>query len=280
MSVEAVTIVIVSYNTRPELENCLASLALHPPRTTHDVLVVDNASTDGTTEALRARWPAVGLIEAGSNLGFAGANNLGVRASTSEFALLLNSDTLVPDGAVDTLVESLRAEPDVGAAGPRIVDAAGRPELSFGAMMGPFTELRQKLVVRLHERGVRAVVRHVERLTRLRQYPDWVSGACLLVRRNDAMAVGLLDERYFLYAEDVDFCAALRGIGRRILFTPDAQVVHLRGVSGRRRPAATERAYRQSQLAFYAKHHPRWVPALRAYLRLRGRRPTAASDRA
>jgi hypothetical protein len=280
MSVEAVTIVIVSYNTRPELENCLASLALHPPRTTHDVLVVDNASTDGTTEALRARWPAVGLIEAGSNLGFAGANNLGVRASTSEFALLLNSDTLVPDGAVDTLVESLRAEPDVGAAGPRIVDAAGRPELSFGAMMGPFTELRQKLVVRLHERGVRAVVRHVERLTRLRQYPDWVSGACLLVRRNDAMAVGLLDERYFLYAEDVDFCAALRGIGRRILFTPDAQIVHLRGVSGRRRPAATERAYRQSQLAFYAKHHPRWVPALRAYLRLRGRRPTAASDRA
>jgi len=277
--VAAVTIVIVSYNTRPELEHCLASLALHPPRTTHDILVVDNASTDGTPEALRARWPAVRLIEAGRNLGFAGANNLGVRASTGEFVLLLNSDTLVPDGAVDTLVESLRAEPDVGAAGPRLIDADGRPELSFGAMMGPFTELRQKVLVRLHERGVPAVVRHVERLTRLRQYPDWVSGACLLVRRGDAMAVGLLDERYFLYAEDVDFCAALRGLGRRILFTPDAQTVHLKGASGRSRPAATERAYRQSQLAFYAKHHPRWVPALRAYLRLRGRLPASASDR-
>jgi len=278
--VEALTIVIVSYNTRPELEHCLESLARHPPRTTHAILVVDNASTDGTPEALRARWPAVRLIEAGRNLGFAGANNLGVRASTGEFVLLLNSDTLVPEGAVDTLVERLRAEPDVGAAGPRIIDAAGRPELSFGAMMGPFTELRQKLVVRLHERGTPAVVRHVERLTRLRHYPDWVSGACLLVRRDDAMAVGLLDERYFLYAEDVDFCAALRGLGRRILFTPDAQIVHLRGVSGRSRPAATERAYRQSQLAFYVKHHPRWVPALRAYLRLRGTLPAGASDRA
>jgi len=278
--VKAVTILIVSYNTRPELESCLASLALHPPRTTHDVLVVDNASTDGTPEALRARWPGVHFIEAGRNLGFAGANNLGIRASTSEFVLLLNSDTLVPDGAVDTLVERLRAEPDVGAAGPRIIDADGRPELSFGAMMGPVAELRQKVLVRLHERGVAAVVRHVERRTRLRQYPDWVSGACLLVRRDDAMAAGLLDERYFLYAEDVDFCAALRGLGRRILFTPDAQIVHLRGVSGRGRPAATERAYRQSQLAFYAKHHPRWVPALRAYLRLRGMLPPAASNRA
>jgi N-acetylglucosaminyl-diphospho-decaprenol L-rhamnosyltransferase len=275
-AVDAVTIVIVSYNTRPELENCLASLALHPPRVPHDVVVVDNASTDGTPDALRARWPAMRLIEAPRNLGFAGANNLGVRASTSEFVLLLNSDTLVPEGAVDTLVERLRAEPGVGAAGPRIVDATGRPELSFGAMMGPFTELRQKVVVRLQERGVPAVVSRVERLTRLRHYPDWVSGACLLVRRQDALAAGLLDERYFLYAEDVDFCAALRGLGRRILFTPDAQIVHLRGVSGRRRPAATEHAYRQSQLAFYAKHHPRWVPALRAYLRIRGKLPAGS----
>ena len=276
----AVTIVIVSYNTRPELENCLASLARHPPRTPHDVIVVDNASTDGTPEALRQRWPAVRLLEAGSNLGFAGANNLGVRASTSEFVLLLNSDTLVPDAAVDTLVAHLVAEPGAGAAGPRIIDAAGRPELSFGAMMGPCTELRQKLLVRLQARGVPAVVRHVERLTRRRHDADWVSGACLLVRREDAMAAGLLDERYFLYAEDVDFCAALRGLGRRILFTPDAQVVHLRGASGRSRPAATERAYRESQLAFYAKHHPRWVPVLRVYLRLRGKLPAAASDRA
>jgi hypothetical protein len=102
-----------------------------------------------------------------------------------------------------------------------------------------------------------------------------VSGACLLVRRADALAAGLLDERYFLYAEDVDFCAALRDLGRHILFVPEAEVVHVRGASGRKRPEATERAYRRSQLAFYEKHHPRWAPLLRWYLRLRGALPPA-----
>jgi GT2 family glycosyltransferase len=114
---------------------------------------------------------------------------------------------------------------------------------------------------------------YVERLARDPRETDWVSGACLLVRRADAEAVGLLDERYFMYAEDVDFCAAIRARGRRILFVPGAEVVHLRGRSVASRPRATEMAYRRSQLAFYAKHHPGWTPFLRAYLKVRGRLP-------
>lgn len=270
------TILIVSHNTRAELENCLVALASHPPSALHETVVVDNASNDGSPEAVKRDWPGVRLVEAGGNLGFAGGSNLGIRAASGEYVLLLNSDTLVPAGAIDTLLRDLQSAPGVAAAGPRIVDAAGRPELSFGAMMGPFTELRQKAIVRMQARGVPVVVRYVDRVTRRRHYPDWVSGACLLVGRSDAMAAGLLDERYFLYAEDVDFCAALRALGKRILFTPDAQIVHLRGASGRRRPAATERAYRQSQLAFYAKHHPGWVRALRAYLWVRGKLPRTA----
>jgi GT2 family glycosyltransferase len=89
----------------------------------------------------------------------------------------------------------------------------------------------------------------------------------------DAEAAGLFDERYFMYTEDVDFCAAIRARGRRILFTPSAQIVHLRGRSRRTAPRATESAYRRSQIAFYEKHHPRWAPILRVYLRLRGRTP-------
>jgi N-acetylglucosaminyl-diphospho-decaprenol L-rhamnosyltransferase len=95
------------------------------------------------------------------------------------------------------------------------------------------------------------------------------------VRREAAEAVGLLDERYFVYAEDVDFCAAIRARGGRVLFTPVAEVVHLRGRSAASAPAATARAYRRSQLAFYRKHHPRWAPLLRLYLRLRGQAPPA-----
>jgi hypothetical protein len=274
--VAVVTIIIVSFNTKAELESCLASLASSHPCTPYEVIVVDNASGDGTPDAIRANWPAVRLIEAGRNLGFAAANNIGIRAAASEFVLLLNSDTLVDAGAVDTLVERLRTEPGCVAAGPRLVDAIGRPELSFGAMMGPFSELRQKTIVRLQERGLASATRYVDRVTRRPGHPEWVSGACLLVRRADALAAGLIDERYFLYAEDVDFCAALRGLGRSILFVPEAQVVHLKGASGRQRPSNTERAYRQSQIAFYEKHHPRWAPLLRIYLGVRGKLPAAS----
>jgi hypothetical protein len=267
------TVVIVSFNTRAELDACLTSIVSAPPSIRHAITVVDNASSDGTQEALTARWPAVRLIASDVNLGFAAANNLGIRDAATEYVLLLNSDTVVRAGAIDTLVGALESDPGAVAAGPRLVAADGRPEISFGRMIGPFNELRQKALGRLYKRGVPAAVRLVTRMTSRAQRPDWVSGACLLVRRADALAAGLLDERYFLYAEDVDFCAALRSLGRHILFTPDAEVVHVRGASGRQRRQATDRAYRRSQIAFYEKHHPRWAPVLRAYLRLRGELP-------
>ena len=254
------SIIIVSHNTREDLARCLGSLHAAPPRASHGIVVVDNLSADGSVEAART-WPGVRVIEVGSNAGFAHANNLGLRATTSTDVLLLNSDTIVPAGAIDALLAELDRDPDVAAVGPRLVDGGGRPELSFGRMIGPFNELRQK---RLAASG------RVARLARQRQYPDWVSGACLLVRRADAEAVGGLDERFFMYTEYVDFCAAIRARGRRILFTPDVEVVHLRGRSAATAPAATNAAYRRSQLAFYQKHHPRWAPLLKLFLRIRG----------
>ncbi|MEI6666904.1 MAG: glycosyltransferase family 2 protein [Acidobacteriota bacterium] len=273
MPMPELSIIIVSFNTRPELEACLASIVEHAPRVSHEIVVVDNASSDQSADAVRTRWPAVRLVEAGRNAGFAAGNNIGIRSSAGELLLLLNSDTLVKPGALDTLVSELRHSPEVAAVGPRIVDAAGSPELSFGRHIAPLAEARQKLLTRLHERGVGVARRRVERLTTTRQHPDWISGACLMVRREDALAVGLLDERYFLYAEDVDFCAALRARGRRILFVPTAEIVHLRGRARRSRPVESEHAYRRAHLAFYAKHHPGWYWCLAAYLRVRGKLP-------
>jgi len=137
-------------------------------------------------------------------------------------------------------------------------------------MISPFAELRQKLLGALYARRVAAVVARVEARASREQFVDWVSGACLLVHRTKAEAVGLLDERFFLYTEDVDFCAALRARGGRILFTPAAQITHRRGRSRASAPDAMNPAYRRSQLAFYQKHHPRWVRLLRLYLRLTG----------
>ncbi|HXH05063.1 MAG TPA: glycosyltransferase family 2 protein [Vicinamibacterales bacterium] len=267
------TIIVPNYQGGRHLLACLESLRAAPPRLPHEILVVDNASTDGSGAAVRARFPEVRVLALPDNRGFAAAVNAGIRASDAggaRLVLLLNSDTLVPAGAVDRLVARYGAVERVGVAGPRLVDAGGRPELSFGPMPGPAAELWQKLLGRAYDRRSRWAVRYVERWTHREHFPDWVSGACLLVARALAHEVGLFDERYALYLEDADFCAAVRRRGRRILFTPAAEIVHLRGRSRAEAGAAADAAYRRSQLAFYAKHHPAWLPLLTAYLRVRG----------
>ncbi len=272
------SIVIVTFNSAAEIDACLASLAPNAAAVDFETLVVDNASNDGTTEAVRRRWPGVQVLEAGQNLGFAGGSNLGITHSSGDLILLLNPDTIVRPGALEALLRALDARPDAAVAGPRLIDASGRAELSFGRMISPFAELRQKLLVKGNDRGIGLIVEYVARLTSRPRDVDWVSGACLLVRRADAEAAGLLDERYFMYAEDVDFCAAVRKRGRAVLFVPVAEVVHVRGRSVATRPQATEAAYRRSQLAFYEKHHPGWAPVLRLYLKLRGQLPDIRVD--
>jgi N-acetylglucosaminyl-diphospho-decaprenol L-rhamnosyltransferase len=266
----SVAVVIVSHNVRAELEQCLCSLTAHPPARTTTIAVVDNASSDGTLEAVARQWPHVQAIAAGGNLGFARANNLGIAATRSDLVLLLNPDTMVEAGQIDRLVAGLTADPGAAAAGPRLVDAAGRPELSFGPPISPWGEFRQRRLGLAYERGDADAVAAVERLTRTGGAKAWVSGACLLAWRSDLEAVGRLDERYFMYTEDVDLCASLRARGRRVLFVPEATVQHLRGRSTATAPAATEQRRRESQLAFYRKHHPAWAPLLAWWLRRRG----------
>lgn len=266
------SIVIVSHNSREDLDACLGSLTAGVT-IDHEVVVVDSGSRDGTQAHVRDRWPGVRLIDAGDNIGFARANNVGIRQTSGELVLLLNPDTILTAGAIDTLIAVLDGRPDTAVAGPRIVDATGAPELSFGSMISPRAELIQKLLVTGHARQLPVVSSLVDRMTRRRREVDWVSGACLLARRLDLEAVGLFDERYFLYTEDVDLCAAIRRRGRRVIFVPDAHIVHLRGRSRARAGSAADVAYRRSHVAFYEKHHPRWAPVLRAYLKLRGKLP-------
>lgn len=272
--IRSVTIAIVSYNARQHLHACLESLARAKPVVECEVVVVDNASSDDSA-AVAERFPGVRVIRNPTNVGFARANNQVIRASQADAVLLLNSDTEVPPGALDALCEALDRSPRLGAVGPRLMDAAGVPELSFGRMMSPVNEARQKATVRLARWRVGPARAWVARATSRRQSTDWVSGACLLVRRQTALDAGLLDERYFMYAEDVDFCHAIRCLGQEVVFDPCCTVVHHGGASAATARSATYAAYRRSHLAFYRKHHPRWAPWLTWYLRLRGKLPQA-----
>lgn len=274
------SIIIVSFNAPRDLDACLSSLARHPPSLAHEILVVDNASTAGDPGIVVSRYPGVRLLRNARNEGFARANNIGIRASQGRALLLLNSDTEVPAGALDQLHAALAAWPAAAAIGPKLLDRSGRPELSWGRHMSPATEIARRLLLRHAERGRRWATRRIGRMTSARRVVDWVSGACLLVWRIDAERAGLLDERFFMYTEDVDFCASLRAQGRDVVYDPAVTVIHHGGRSVETSRAATYAAYRRSHLAFYEKHHPRWIPWLRWYLRLTGRHDFGPSARA
>ena len=263
-------VVIVTHDSEREIGACLNSVvgqtAPHPA----EVVVVDNASRDTTVALVRREFPDVRVVEIDRNAGFARANNRGVAATKEELLLLLNPDTIVPQGAIQRLIDGLLRHPEAAIAGPRLIDGDGRPELSFGPPITPWGELKQKSLQAMYTRNLPGAVRRVEKLTRSEGPRAWVSGACLLIRRSDWETVGGLDERFFMYTEDVDLCASIRARGREVLFVPGAEVRHLRGRSAARNPE-TERLRRLSHVAFYDKHLPHWAGWLRLYLRLTGR---------
>jgi N-acetylglucosaminyl-diphospho-decaprenol L-rhamnosyltransferase len=267
---DSLAIIIVTYNSREEIDACLESLVGHTAPFPTTITVVDNDSTDGTAAHLRERWPTVTVIEAGGNLGFAKANNIGIRASVSEYVLLMNPDTVAPPGAIQTLVRGLASHPDAAIAGARLLNERGFPELSWGPPLGPWNELKQKIFSGLYHRKVRSIVRRVDKLSRQAREVAWVSGACMVIRRADLEAVGLLDERFFMYTEDVDLCVQMQARGRTVLYVAGAEVVHHRGRSAARNPE-TERLYQRSHISYYEKHLPRWAPVLRTYLKMRGK---------
>jgi GT2 family glycosyltransferase len=245
---------VVSYNTRDDLRRCLEALRAHAGVPV-EIIVVDNASTDGSAEAVRAAFPDAQVIANTANLGFSRANNLGLRVARGEFVLVVNSDCEVRPGAVAALVAILEARPDVALVGPRTVGTDGAPQVSFGPSLTPLAEWRQGRLVRGVKAGDASSLRRAAALAAEEQEPDWVSASCFLARRSALDAVGGFDESFFLYEEDVDLCLRLRRAGGRVLYTPRAEVVHHLGRSMERAPERARLEYHRSHLRFYAKHN-------------------------
>jgi GT2 family glycosyltransferase len=247
-------IVIISYNVRDLLRDCLRTLS------NQHVIVVDNASSDGSAAMVRTEFPAVELTANTNNRGFAAACNQGIAASTEDFILILNPDTLVTPAALQTLLELMQAEPRAGACGPRILN----PDGSLQPSCRRFPTLPRLL---LDEFGLGKLFPHSKffggyRMTwwahdQLREV-DQVMGAALLLRREALKQVGTFDERFFMYFEEVDLCLRLRAAGWKVLFVPAAQVTHHGGRSARQVLAEATLYRYQSLGAFYRKHYPAW----------------------
>ena len=261
-----VSAVIVSYNAREHLLRCMAALEAHAGVPV-EAIVVDNASADGSAEAARAAFPASRVIDAGENIGFSRANNLGIQEARAPYVLILNPDAELRPGCLSTLSGLLDRRTDVGLVGPRTLSADGTVQVSFGEGLPPWLEWRQHgLVVGVRARRPGALQRAGEAARRERE-PGWISGACVLARRSALEAVAGFDEGFFLYEEDVDLCLRLRRAGWRIVFTPAAEVVHHLGRSVASDPWRSRLEYHRSHLRFYRKHNGALQTALlRAHL--------------
>ena len=185
----------------------------------------------------------------------------------------MNSDTIVPAGAVDRCVDRLMHDTDVGIVGPRLVNGEGRAELSFGRMISPLNEARQKILGRLYDGAGGPVVHCVERETRRERSSTGSAVRACSCSRSAAEAAGCSTSASSSIPKTSTSAHAVRARGYRVLFTPSAEIVHLRGRSRRQRlEGDANSAYRRSQIAFYEKHHPEWAPILKLYLRVRGKR--------
>lgn len=262
-----VDVVIVSYNQRERLLECLESVR-SLSEDTH-VIVVDNASSDGSVDAARQHFPEIDLLALDANVGFATGVNRGAARGDAPYILLLNNDARLRAGAIDKLRAGLERD-RVAAVGPQLLDSAGQVELSLGRTLSPWNEAKFRLLEALYRDGRGPLSGAVRRRHARSREVRSLSGACILLRRGAFEQVGCFDERFFLYAEDVDLCRRLRLAGYRLWYVADALVEHTRGASSSVDPAASALAYRRSQLAFYRKHHGALAAgALRLYLALR-----------
>lgn len=251
------SIVIVSYETRELVLACLASIEREvraredAGRIATEVIVVDNASRDGSASAVRDRFPSATVIERADNGGFAKGCNVGLRASKGRHVLLLNSDTVVRRGALERCVAFLDANPDVGVVGPQLLHADGRRQNSVHAAPGLATELLPKgLLETLLPRRYPSKRRRLAGPTDV----DSVLGACLFARREVLERAGLLPEEYFLFLEETDWCFAIRAAGFRVVHLPDVEIEHVSGASSRSKDAARKRIeYHRSLYRFLEK---------------------------
>ena len=263
-----VSAVVVNWNTERLLEPCLRSLFdAVDDDVAVDVVVVDNGSTDGSLALLRRDWPAVAVIENADNRGFTRATNQGIEATTGENVLLINTDAELTPGCLRTMLDRLDGDARAAVVGPRLVYGNGEWQRWTAGRAPSLASLASFLLFadRLGRRIPALAGLYLGTDTAIAFCPDWVSSACMLVRREAFDEVGLLDERIFVYMDDVELCQRVRDAGWRVWYEPGAVAVHLMGQSSARPTRAPSKEALLALNRYFAQGHGRaQVLALRA----------------
>ena len=256
-----ISAVVISHRAGDHLVRCLGALERLRDEGLAEIIVVDNASGDGSPERVRQEFPQVRLLGLASNIGFGAANNRGAALAAGDRLLLINSDAWLESGSLRALDRALDTDPDLAAVAPRLHYPDGRPQFHWAPATGVLGEALQKLRNRFEASS------WVHRPPP-RWLAPWYSAACLLVRSRAFAAVGGFDPGYFLYFEDVDLCRRWRLAGWRVATAEDAIATHVKGGSqegdaaSRQTEGRAALEYRRSQLRYYSRHRPRWEEAV------------------
>lgn len=264
------SVIVVSWNVRDLLRRCLQSILAAgdggAPARTVEILVVDNASADGSAAMVQAEFPTVRLIANDRNRGFTAANNQGLAASQGRYLLLLNPDAELMDGALAEMVGCMEAHPEAGVLGPQLLYPDGSVQSSRRRFPTLATALVESTVVQEWWRDNRVLRRYYMLDTPPApgepQPVDWLVGACLLVRRAAYEQVGGLDEGFFMYSEELDWCRRIKGAGWQVLYLPTARVIHHEGKSSEQVVPARHIHFQSSKVRYFRKHHGRLTAEL------------------
>jgi len=243
------SIVLVCWNNKAYLDPCLKSLYEGGLKSSYDVIVVDNGSTDGSQQMLAEKYPDVALIQNPGNVGLGKASNQGIEATRGRYVLLLNNDTLVNGPALDKLAEFLDAHPEAGAVAGKLLN----PDGSFQSGFAPFSTLREEFLIATHigEMLWPGYPSHGD--SNEVKSTGWLSSACLLLRRSALDKVGLLDESYFIYGDEADLQYRLNAAGWKVYFLPTSSIIHFGGRSMDR--WKRRRMVYRGKMLFYKKNY-------------------------
>ncbi len=258
----SVSIVIVNYNSGIYLKQTVDSILENATGFEYEIIVVDNNSSDKSADLTYPEHP-VNIILNNSNEGFGKANNIGVAAATMDYILILNNDTLMLRDTVPPLLKILNSDEKYGVAAPLIMNPDRSLQPSYGIDLTITSEFVQKF---FYDRLL--TKRHARREKPYTLEPDWVTGACFLIKKSLYQEIGGFDENYFIYVEDADLCRRIRNLGYKIVFTSEAEVIHFKGKSTSACLSFIAPIIKESQLYYYKTHNSSLsLMVLKMYLR-------------
>jgi len=267
-----VSIILVNYNGSKILYDCLSSIEKFIDVYSCEVIIVDNFSTDDSVIIIKDNFPSFRLICSQHNLGFGKANNLAFKHSQGEILLFLNTDTILIENMPKILSDYLHKNHDVATVGSRIIFQDGSYQLSCGNLPNIATEFFDKIKYSLDSKWHHLFSKLYDLQYSKVQEVGWVTGACLMMRRDVFGQIGGFDENFFMYFEDKDICKRVKDLGYKVIYYPETTIIHLLGGSSHGIKKSVNKYYRDSQLYYYQKHLGKFqTNILRLYLKISGK---------